>query len=208
MRIELAERLRCPAAHAATPLIVVARRVDGRELIDGTAGCMTCHLEAVVTGGVLRIGAPHEVIVGGDAPDAPDATSPARPGEADLERAAALLGLAEPGGAVLLAGRYTALSAPLRERFDVMTAVIATRGDVPFVDGTFRAAAIDLPGVMIDEVVRAVAVGGRIVAPSSATVPAGLRELARDDREWVAAREATGPIVTLGRAGPPRTGSR
>lgn len=205
MRIELAERLRCPAAHAPTPLVLVAREVDERELIAGFAGCMTCHLEARIERGALRIDGPPAVTVAADVDvDAP--MTPTR--EDDVERAAALLGLAEPGGAVLLAGRYAALARPLRERFEVMTAAIATQGAAPFTDLTFRGAAVDLPGVPLDDVVRTVAVGGRLVAPCTAPLPAHLRELARDDREWVAEREAGGPIVTLGRAAPPRTANR
>lgn len=205
MRIELAERLRCPAAHAPTPLIVVARRVEERELVEGFAGCMTCHLEARVERGVVRIGAPHEVAVAGDATDG---VAPGPATDDTITRAAALLGLAEPGGAVLLAGRYAALAPALRARFDVMTAVITSSGAVPFADATFRGAALDLPGITLDDALRTVVVGGRLVAPASAARPIGARALARDDVEWVAEREATGPVVTLGRASPPRTTSR
>jgi hypothetical protein len=44
-----------------------------------------------------------------------------------------------------------------------------------------------------------IANGGRVVAAASVRAPLGLKELARDDREWVAAREVTGAMVELGR---------
>lgn len=212
MRLELAERLRCPAGHVPTPLIVVARRVVDCELISGVAGCPVCTLEARVEAGVIEFPAPYAIVVAADASEAagpvgaPDAER-AAPEDA-IERAAALLGLAEPGGAVLLAGRYGVLAAALRDRLDVVTAVLRTPGAVPFTDATFRAAALDLPGAPLDDAVRAVTVGGRVVAPAAAALPAALRELARDAIEWVAEREATSPVVSLGRASPPHRANR
>src|SRR5690606_15972964 len=132
---------------------------------EGFAKCMTCHLEARIAQGIVRIGAPHDVAIAGDAIDA---TTRATATENAIERAAALLGLAEPGGAVLLAGRYAALATPLRERFDVMTAVITTSGPVPFADATFRGAVLDLPGIALDDAIRTVVAGGRLVAPPAA----------------------------------------
>jgi hypothetical protein len=204
MRLELAERLRCPATHVPTPMVVVATRVAGRELLEGVVGCPMCRLEGRVTEGTVRFAEPLGIVLSGGAPPGADD----EPDEDAIDRAAALLGLGEPGGAVLLAGRYATLAAVLRERFEVATAVIETRAAIPFGDATFRAAALDLGPVPLDAAPRTVVPGGRIVAPSSADVPAGLRELARDAADWVAEREATSGVVTLGRAGPPRTASR
>ena len=206
MRLDLAERLRCPAAHAATPLIVIARTTHARDLRDGFAGCPVCRLEARVTDGHVRFGGEATARdASGDGP-APE-----------LERVIALLGLAEPGGAVLLTGRYASLAAPLAVETGVAAivlhaatlpasseAVAAVTGAlerVPFGDAAFRGAALDagLPAALLADAVRTVMVDGRVVADARVHAPTGLKELARDDREWVAARERVGAVVELRR---------
>lgn len=210
MRLELAERLRCPNPHAPTPMVVVARAKRGFELVTGFAGCPVCHLEARFEDGDLRF--PGEAVPSSAA--TPNGAMP------ELDRTIALMGLAEPGGAVLLTGRYAALASQLVERLDVSVVLLGTdrrdgasevaavvRGptaNVPFTDGTFRAAALDgaIPGPLIADLVRTIAIGGRMLATSGHRLPAGLKELARDDLEWVAARESGGAIVELVRRKP------
>ena len=195
MQLEIAERMRCPRAHAATPLIIVAQRTVERDLVTGVAGCMSCHLEAVVRDGDVFF------------PGASAATAPASDAAPDaLDRLVALLGLAEPGGAVLLTGRYAALAAAVASTVDVhvvvmnsepvrgagVSAVHLPEPAVPFSDNTFRAAALDhdtsMP-VLLDTV-RALQVGGRLLAALPLERPFGIRELARDATEWVGEREA------------------
>lgn len=210
MRLDLAERLRCPAAHEPTPLVVVAVRVDDRELIDGFAGCPACQLEARVADGAVRFGPPHDIVVAHDAARASATDDDA------VARTAALLGLADPGGAVLLSGRYDALSRALRERYEVDTVVIGSRGAVPFIDHTFRAAAIDpaspandpVAYAVIADAARALIVGGRLLLPAAHALPPAVRRLAEDARERLGEREAPSPIITLNRAPAPRTTSR
>ncbi|MBX3174673.1 MAG: hypothetical protein KF709_09690 [Gemmatimonadaceae bacterium] len=206
MRLELAERLRCPGTHAATPLVVVAQRTVERELLDGVAGCPVCRLEArFADGDLLLPGASDSV-----------ASTDALPGEEELLRLVALLGLAEPGGAVLLVGNYARFAAALVAEIDVRAVVLgaaprtsgvsAVRGAqqvLPFSDATFRAAAIgaSTPMPLLLDVVRGVAPGGRVVGALPLERPASVRELARDEREWVGEveRGASG-IVPLRRA--------
>lgn len=195
MQLEVAERMRCPRAHAATPLIIVAQRTVERDLVTGVAGCMSCHLEAEVRDGDVFF------------PGASAATAPASDATPDaLDRLVALLGLAEPGGAVLLTGRYAALAAAVASTVDVhvvvmnsepvrgagVSAVHLSEPVVPFSDNTFRAAALDhdtsMP-VLLDTV-RALQVGGRLLAALPLERPFGIRELARDATEWVGEREA------------------
>ncbi|MBP7549124.1 MAG: hypothetical protein KA761_02490 [Gemmatimonadaceae bacterium] len=214
MRLDLAERLRCPGAHAPTPLIVLARETRDRELRAGFAGCPVCHMEVPFVEGQLRFTAsPPAADVGeGSAGDA--ATTAPLP---DLERVIPLLGLGDPSGTVLLAGRYAALAAPLAAATgvsaivlhgdpappadDLVCAVLGAPATIPFTDGTFRGAAIDasLPSALLADLPRVIVNGGRVVAAASVVAPPGLDELARDDREWVAAREVTGAMVELGR---------
>lgn len=205
MRLEIAERLRCPRAHAATPLVVVAHRTVERELVAGVAGCPSCHLEAELRQGDVFF------------PGAQDAPLSGSVDAAALERVLALLGLAEPGGSVLLTGRYVALAAALTEHADVavvtlnargpagegVSAVFLTEPALPFSDHTFRAAALDAltPLPVLLDALRTVQPGGRVLGALPLERPLGVRELARDATEWVGEREAgPGGIVTIRRA--------
>ncbi len=215
MRLDLADRLRCPRAHAPSPLVVVARQVDGRELLSGFAGCPVCHVEARIEGGVIRFP--------GEPSGAAGVVSDALVTDDDLTRLAALMGLDEPGGTVLLAGSYARFAPRLAADLEVTVVVTgappvaAGAGQpgvcvvelpepaVPFSDHTFRAAALDAPGdpdanALITDALRTVAIGGRILGRATMPLPADVKELARDDREWVGEREQPATRVTLGRA--------
>jgi hypothetical protein len=205
MRLELTERLRCPSTHPPTPLVVVAREKRDRDLREGYAGCPVCRLEARITAGHLQF----EGVASAPAL-APTGATP------ELERVIALLGLSEPGGAVLLTGRYAALAESLAalteaavvvmhagtpRASDQVSAVLGALGSVPFTDGTFRGAALDdtTPVAIAADAVRTVALRGRVLAAAALPMPTGLKQLARDDREWVAARELTEAVVALRR---------
>ena len=216
MRLDLAERLRCPRAHAPTPLVVVASEVVERELRRGVAGCMTCRYEARFEAGDLI--AADAVSFAGSHAESP-ATATASDGAA-TERLATLLGLGDPEGAVLLFGAHAthahALSAltrvvaivdgvPARATVEDPVAGLVGFGDaVPFSDGTFRGAAVSagISTSRLAEVVRVTRVGGRVVGPVAIAVPPGLEELARDRQEWVAEVAAARTIVGLSRGGP------
>jgi len=84
-----------------------------------------------------------------------------------------------------------------------VAAVRGVPGAVPFTDATFRGAALgaSLPSALVADAVRCVMAGGRVVGAAALPLPDGVRELARDDAEWVGERAAPTPIVTLGRRG-------
>lgn len=70
---------------------------------------------------------------------------------------------------------------------------IRAAGGVPLAAASLRGAWLDeatASGALLDGVVRALRPGGRLVAPAGVAVPAGIRELARDGREWVGERDA------------------
>ena len=222
MRLDLAERLRCPRAHAATPLVVVTTAVAERDLRRGFAGCPVCQLEArIVDGDVVFSEAPAE-----SPKDAVRTTMPADPWMPTLDRMIALLGLAEPGGSVLLTGRYARLATALARATDVAAVVMWSTDGIaadehvatvrglfaaaPFSDATFRGAALDLDAssgateehersAFVADVVRSVAVAGRVVATAGLARPDGLKELARDASEWVAERQLISTPVALRR---------
>jgi hypothetical protein len=72
--------------------------------------------------------------------------------------------------------------------------------------GSVRGVALDIhhaESPWLADAVRVLRAGGRLVAPASAPLPAGTRELARDDREWVAVAEGTpATIIPLRRSSP------
>lgn len=218
MRLELAERLRCPRAHAPTPLVVVASQVVERELRGGVAGCMVCRYEAhFEEGDLIAEGARPGASLG--APPGADGGETRGPEPApDVDRLIALLGLAEPGGAVLLTGPYVAAASelaarcevavitdrarPVRALEDPVSALVGFGDAIPFAEGSFRGAAlgVDVSSARAREVVRVLPRGARIVGAVTLDLPAGARELARDEREWVAEVEGQAPLVSLGRA--------
>lgn len=198
--------MRCPRGHAPTPLVLVAERTDGRDLVDGVAGCPGCYAEVTIRAGDVRFSPTMTPTV-----DAQHASPAATPDAARVERLQALLGLAEPGGAVLVTGAYADLAAPLAELVDVavvaLNAVVHTGPGratvwldepvVPFSDATFRAVALDagtsLPLVL--DALRAAQPSARIVGRLPLPRPELVRELARDDVEWVGELSGRAPQV-------------
>jgi len=205
MRLELAERLRCPGAHAPMPLIVVAQETHDRVLHRAIVGCAVCGFEARIASGVLTLPSGFAVR---RADDGVDPTADVAD-VADVERLAALLHLDAPGGAILLAGGYARFGAPLASGYGVQAIALVppavTRGAapaIPFTDATFRAAAVEgLPDASLADLARVIAPGGRIVAPTTVELPVGVSLLARDAREWVAASDGAGQggVVALKR---------
>jgi hypothetical protein len=146
--------------------VLAADRMVGREIVEGQLGCPVCEAVYPIQQGVVRFGSPT-----GEPPR--EAT--------DVLQMAAMLDLAEPGGAVLLVGSWGVYAEPLAAAVDARFLVLDVPGQVPVAAQAVRAAATDFPA----GVVRAVKAGGRIVAPAPASVPDGVTVLARDDRYWV-----------------------
>jgi hypothetical protein len=201
--VELLDRLRCPNDHADTWLVAAVSRTAHQRLIDATLGCPECGAEFVLRDGELLLGAPA-------------ASSPMPVTEDAVMRAAALLRL-EERGLYLLDGAWGSLAAALRELLDVdliladppaapvgMGAV--GQGILRGIGDRWPIAGGALHGIALDratpqrttDAVRVLRTGGRLVAPASAAVPAGTRELARDERHWVA--EKADDVVPLVRA--------
>ena len=222
MFVELIDALRCPRPHADTWLVAAALETRGRCVVRGTLGCPTCRAEYPVHGGVARFdqapGAAADALARAASPaDGADA-APAAAEEA--VRLAALLGLTSPGGIVAVAGAWDAAVDALVELAEVRVLVVdpahpyAAREPVGALTGAWLpVAAASLRGVALDAAtahgdrlaaaVAALRPGARLVAPASAPVPDGARELARDARHWVAERDApAGAVVPLRRARP------
>ena len=218
MLIELVDALRCPEAHADAHLVASVRERRGRRVWTGTLGCPICRAEFAIVGGVAHFGVapaarPHVPA------HAPCASRPVDDEDAEADRAAALLHLAEPGGLVLLGQSWATLVDALLARcvahyvlldppFDTDAGDVSplrTRGCLPFAAGAFRAVALDaVPGfeAIGEAAARVAATRARVVLPTTVALPLELRRLAGDDRHVVTDREpiATAP-VTLRRRG-------
>jgi uncharacterized protein YbaR (Trm112 family) len=197
---ELIDALRCPAAHADSWLVAMATRTVDRDLLEGTLGCPVCRAEYPLAGGVVHFATP--------APAAPLPAPFAAPGGEGAFRLAALLDLTDARGVALLLGAWGALApavqeiSPARlllldppEGVPLGSGIFAMEAGtaVPLATGSMHAAAIDAAhgaAGQVEGVVRAVRAGGRIVAPASVPVPAGVAEIARDDAVWVGAKES------------------
>jgi len=187
---DLLDSLRCPRAHAESWLVAMVHRADGPFLIDADLACPVCGAEFRIIDGTAQF----------------DAAEPGVRDEAlDATRTAALLGLSEGHLPVLLSGRYAGTGAALGELVSlpqvwlnpsaglpapaVPRSALVVRERLPLGVETLAAAAVDAAHasrVMLESIVRAVRLGGRVLAPATVPIPDGLRELARDDEEWVA----------------------
>jgi hypothetical protein len=197
--VELIDVLRCTRPHEESWLVAVPTRMDGRHIAEGVLGCPVCQAEYPVRRGVVDFTGEVDPSAG------PPSASSADPEVTDAMRLAALLDLTDDKGWVLLTGRWTRLVDELqsivenellvvnppaeREGGDGVS-VIRVGNVLPLASGLARAAAIDLStGVDANAAAAVVRSGGRVMGPSELAVPAGVRELARDDAGWVGERE-------------------
>jgi uncharacterized protein YbaR (Trm112 family) len=204
MFIELVDALRCPNAHEESWLVASATRMEARHIVDGTLGCPVCATEYPIRQGVVdfRRG-----------PGQPIADSLAVDDELPM-RIAALLDLTDANGFVVLCGSWGAaanmlatvveLPIVLADPPESVTgapgiSVIRCDGPLPLAPGTARAMALDAAGSeRTASAIRATRTKGRVLADAALPLPAGVTELARDDRMWVGEREpAPSPLITL-----------
>lgn len=212
MFIELVDALRCPVVHEDSWLVATAARTEARHIVEGTLGCPVCKAQFPIHDGVADLRRGHHQLV--------SVRSDASGDDAPL-RLAAFLGLDDAQGTVLLLGEWAAHARGLRELVDVNVlaadpadgmagepgiSVLRCDGPLPLAPGIARGTALDDTdgATRIASAVRATREGGRVVGPVGVPVPSGVRELARDERVWVAERERDLPLVSLasrGRAG-------
>lgn len=191
-------------------------------MLDAEMACPLCGAEyAVAQGEAWFNGKPAAVIE--PAPRSKEVLAP------DVERLAAQLGVMGGMAPVLLAGRYGAVAADYAALTGAPVVVITESPvvlamahpgvsvlhigpRVPLGAGTLAAAAFDaMPTdatTLMASVARAVRGRGRLLAPVEHVVPAALigslRELARDETEWVAElTAASSGLVALRRSPPP-----
>jgi uncharacterized protein YbaR (Trm112 family) len=207
MFIELIDAIRCPADHPPSSLVAAFEDVVDRDVITGMLGCPVCRSEFQVRDTELWL-----VTTAMPAP----ATRAINP-EEDAMRLAASLDLRSENGFAILRGAWCALAdriadiapthlvlldPPFNTTRGPGRSIIHAGGTVPFSANTANAATID-----DDERAYALTLTvkpkGRLVGPINLALPRDTRELARDDRWWVAEKEnATAPISLSRRASP------
>jgi len=208
VHLMLTDRLTCSRCGPRFGLILLADRMQDRLVIEGTLGCPNCRDSYPVQGGFGDLRAPPR-------------TSAAQgragePGEVDQDetyRLAALMGVAEGPGTLVLVGGLARHADPLADIVQGVEVVavdgdmsrwpetanvsrIVSRPGLPFYSGTLRAVAVDgaLGAVWVKEAARVTARLGRVVvtdAPDETRAvleEVGLTVLASEAGTIVAAR--------------------
>lgn len=202
MDVSLTDLLTCPRCGPTYGLVLLPEEVRERRVVTGVLGCPNCRERYAVEGGVADFGGAAEEAGGvEEAAGAPD-----REGAVRL---AALLGLTEAGGTVLLTGPAAAYSALLGEVVPEVAVIavggggsggggvswLRVGGSFPFRSGSLRGVALTggWAGVL-EEGARLLAPAGRLVvepAPADARARvevAGLRVLLDEGGSVVAGR--------------------
>lgn len=211
MFIELVDLLRCPRDHEDSWLVAAIHERAGRDIVKGALGCPVCMAEYPIENGVAVFGE-------GIPPSAEHARGAYDESDDDAAmRCAALLDLFDPGGAVILGGRWGRVARALLDisRTGILLVApppgILAPGDtissiqvgerLPVAAGSIRGIALDertsAPS-LVASAARALKAGGRMVLPVAAALPPGVIERARDDVYRVGEAEAaTGTLVPL-----------
>ena len=209
MFIELVDALRCTVPHEDSWLVLAADRIVARHVIEGVLGCPVCRAQYTIHQGVVDFAGAARYPIATSIPSSREQAT----------RLAAFLGLDDAISFATLMGAWGAHAVELRGMIDCPLVLVDPPGDVeaapglsilrtsglvPIAAGTTRGLAIDVTDLhgshepRVDSAVRATRSGGRIVAPSTLPLPAGVHELARDGEVWVAQRDAiASPLVTL-----------
>lgn len=140
MDVSLTDLLTCPRCGPTYGLVLLPNEVRDRRVESGVLGCANCRERYPVVGGVveLRSGDAGGVGERGD-PGAAQVEEAVWPGRADREaavRLAALLGLSDAGGTVVLGGPAAAQAGLLAGLVSDLTVVVLSAADAgPPVDG-------------------------------------------------------------------------
>ncbi|MDB4910570.1 MAG: hypothetical protein JWO39_1393 [Gemmatimonadetes bacterium] len=215
MFLELVDSLRCVRPHEDSWLVARADELVERHIVRGELGCPVCEARYAVRDGIVDFAADAARAQAADASRGSastraaaqsDSGAGAEANQALALRAAALLGLTEPGGLVVLVGEWTACACQLLDMIEGVQLLalnpaqelqsggplsLALIPDVlPLAAASARGIALDAAHAtpsLLAGAARALVPSGRLIAPASTLVPESLRELARDDEHWVAA---------------------
>ncbi|HEY7895941.1 MAG TPA: hypothetical protein VIC24_13660 [Gemmatimonadaceae bacterium] len=218
MFIEVVDAFRCTRPHELTWLVAQADRLEDRDIITGALGCPICGARYPIAAGVADFRA--AAAAAAAARRSPPSPAPPAPDLAERAlRVAALLGLTESGGLVVLAGAWADAAhevAALVDGIHVLAidpashvssgfGVSVARADdtLPLRPGAVRGVALDAAHAtapFVETSVAALRPTGRLLAPAAAPVPPGIVERARDASDWLGEKHE---LTTLARAAHP-----
>src|SRR5579862_8379652 len=147
MHLDVVPTLRCPREHEESSLVLVADVTRGRHVVTGVLGCPVCEAEYPIQEGIAYFAQPTD--------------SGAVRRETDVMRTAAMLGLTEPGGFIMLGGHWASTADAISELAEALVLVVNppetiasaaervsilyTGERLPIAAHALRAAAIDTP---------------------------------------------------------------
>jgi hypothetical protein len=211
---ELVDTLRCVAAHEDSWLVAAADETVDRHIMSGTLGCPVCHARYEIARGIADFAGTGPATIALDEPGL-------EPSEELAFKLAAMLDVSEASGYVILMGRWTRLASALRAIVPVQVLALNPMPDVdmgdgvsgvrahlrvPVLDGSALGGALDATSssaheaLLLQSAIASVKPGARIVAPIGLSMPDTVRELVRDDAQWVGVREGGRPLLQLIRA--------
>ena len=127
MFLELAEVLDCPDCRASAGLVAFVDRAETRRVIEGRLGCPLCEIEVPIRLGTMRFdlsGAARRASPAEPPDPLPPAAPPSDPADDAALRIAALLGVTDRAGAVVLLGpalaAHAARLARMGDRLEVL----------------------------------------------------------------------------------------
>ena len=236
MYLLLTDILTCPRCGPEFGLVLLADRVEDRRVLEGRLGCPNCREQYPVAGGALDARLPAERVASvstddagsptapiADAASAAGSTSASAPAADDAEaavRLAALLGLADARGTVLVAGLGAALAPQVSALVPEVEMValtaspdasperagvsrIAAGAALPFRSRTLRGVALTggADDAALGEALRLLQPGARLVVQDAATGTAeriaGLGAQVILDQEGTVVARAVGDPVQL-----------
>lgn len=220
MYLPLTDLLTCPGCGPEVGLILLADRIEDRRVLEGALGCPRCQERFPVTGGFADLRR-ERTQRGGESGSAgtellPRSSLADAGGEAGREeaiRVAALLGIMEGAGYILLVGPGVVAAPALAALLDGLEVVaidpsvvawpeergvsrLGAAGALPLYDRSMRGVALSGAGAesLLEEAARVLAPGGRLLLePASAAAvaraeAAGLQVRAREGEVLVALR--------------------
>lgn len=209
MFIEMIDSLRCTSDHPDIWLVAAILRREERFVLEGRLGCPVCLREFPIVNGVAWFGTePREYQARlGDAGEEAD--------DEDATRIAAFLGARE-GASIALGGEWAVQATPLADLVPMRifalnppialgesegVGIIRSSEGLPLAPASLAGVALDVATATardLGSAVRALAAGGRLVAPASVPLPSEMAELARDESYWVG--EKRSELVLLRRS--------
>lgn len=201
MDVRLSDLLTCPRCGPEHGLILLPHDVRDRRVAEGVLGCANCRGRYPIVGGVADLRAGRGAARSGGPDAAADVGRSGGVGGREAAiRLAALMGLAETSGVVLVAGPAAVHAAELAALVEGVEVVaidgvagpgvtrVLVSSRIPFRTGTMRGVALTGGrAVLLEEGARVLGAGGRLVVEP---LPEGGRErLAHADLEVVAEKE-------------------